>query len=69
MRKAGIGTKSAGGAGGRSPGGPASGGGLDPRFSYCYVAIDHGFGPYVRGRDTEYTWYTDSDGDGVVCES
>jgi hypothetical protein len=44
-------------------------GGLDRRFSYCYQAIAAGLGPYVRGRDVEYGWYTDSDSDGVVCES
>ncbi|MDQ1614798.1 MAG: hypothetical protein QOJ60_737, partial [Actinomycetota bacterium] len=44
-----------------------SGSGLDPRFSYCYEAIAAGYGPYVRGRDQEYSWYTDADSDGVVC--
>ena len=43
-------------------------GGTDPRFSYCYQAIAAGYGPYVRGQDPEYYWYTDADGDGVVCE-
>jgi hypothetical protein len=28
-----------------------------------------GLGPYYRGVDPEYDWYTDADGDGVVCES
>jgi hypothetical protein len=49
-----------------------SGGGTaprnDPRFSYCYQAIVAGYGPYVRGRDPEYAWYTDGDNDGRVCE-
>jgi hypothetical protein len=40
----------------------------DPRFRFCYEAIAAGYGPYVRGRDPEYAWYTDSDGDGRVCE-
>ncbi|TIC82263.1 DUF1524 domain-containing protein [Nocardioides sp. GY 10113] len=40
----------------------------DPRFSYCYEANDAGYGNYVRGRDPEYDWYDDRDGDGVVCE-
>ena len=44
------------------------GGGTDPRFSYCYEAVAAGYGPYYRGRDPEYAWYRDSDGDGVVCE-
>ena len=47
----------------------SSGGGNDPRFDTCAEAIAHGYGPYYRGRDVEYTWYTDADGDGVVCES
>jgi hypothetical protein len=46
----------------------SSGGGLDPRFSYCYQAIAAGYGPYYEGQDPEYYWYTDADGDGVVCE-
>lgn len=51
-----------------TPGG-APAGGADPRFSYCYQATAAGFGPYCRGRDAEYPWYTDGDSDGVVCES
>ena len=43
-------------------------GGLDPRFPTCTAAKAAGYGPYVRGRDLEYAWYTDRDGDGVVCE-
>lgn len=50
----------------RSRGG--GGGGTDPRFDYCYQAIEAGYGPYYQGRDREYDWYTDGDGDGVVCE-
>jgi hypothetical protein len=45
-----------------------SGGGTDPRFSYCYEANDAGYGPYYQGQDPEYDWYDDADGDGVVCE-
>ena len=52
-----------------STGGTTGGGSTDPRFSYCYQAIAAGYGPYVRGRDPEYAWYTDRDGDGRVCES
>jgi Excalibur calcium-binding domain/Protein of unknown function (DUF1524) len=40
----------------------------DPRFSYCYEAKAQGYGPYVLGRDPEYAWYGDRDGDGIVCE-
>ncbi|NPC96371.1 DUF1524 domain-containing protein [Nocardioides sp. zg-DK7169] len=47
----------------------AGAGGLDPRFDYCTSAIAAGYGPYVRGRDPEYDWYRDGDGDGTVCES
>jgi hypothetical protein len=43
--------------------------GTDKRYPYCYVAIAAGANtPYYRGTDPEYYWYTDSDGDGVVCE-
>jgi hypothetical protein len=41
----------------------------DPRFDYCYQVVAAGYGPYYRGTDPEYSWYTDRDGDGVVCES
>ena len=46
----------------------ASSSGLDPRFPYCSDAIAAGYGPYAEGRDPEYAWYRDGDGDGVVCE-
>lgn len=39
-----------------------------PRFDTCAEALARGFGPYTRGADPEYFWYTDDDGDGVVCE-
>jgi hypothetical protein len=48
---------------------PTSSSGLDPRFDYCYHAIAAGYGPYYRGADPEYDWYTDADNDGVVCET
>jgi hypothetical protein len=51
---------------GSSDGGSTDG--LDPRFDYCYQAKEAGYGPYYKGRDPEYDWYTDSDKDGVVCE-
>lgn len=51
-----------------STSGGGGGGGLDPRFDYCYQAKAAGYGPYYRGADPEYDWYTDSDSDGVVCE-
>lgn len=41
---------------------------LDPRFKYCTHAIAAGYGPYVNGKDPEYSWYNDRDGDGIVCE-
>jgi len=55
-----------GGSGAGSGGGGS--GGLDPQFAYCYEAIEAGYGPYYQGQDPEYSWYTDSDSDGVVCE-
>lgn len=51
--------------------GPSSSGvhtGLDPRFSSCTKAKAAGYGPYYRGRDAEYSWYRDGDGDGIACE-
>ncbi len=54
-----------------STGGDTGGGGsttTDPRFSTCTAAKAAGYGPYVRGRDPEYYWYTDRDNDGIVCE-
>lgn len=44
------------------------GGGTDPRFGTCGEANDNGYGPYHQGQDAEYDWYTDRDGDGIVCE-
>jgi micrococcal nuclease len=44
------------------------GGGTDPRYRTCGDANAAGYGPYYRGRDPEYSWYQDRDGDGVVCE-
>lgn len=40
----------------------------DPRYSTCGEAIAAGFGPYQKGKDPEYDWYTDRDSDGFVCE-
>ena len=62
VRQAAVSRHKSGGAG------AGSGGGLDPRFDYCYEAVAHGYGPYYRKRDTEYGWYEDGDDDGVVCE-
>lgn len=60
---------SGGSGGGTGGGGTGGGGGADPRYSYCYEVVAAGLGPYYRGVDPEYDWYTDSDSDGVVCES
>ena len=40
----------------------------DPHYSSCKQAKAAGYGPYYRGRDTEYPWYRDGDGDGIACE-
>jgi hypothetical protein len=40
----------------------------DPRFDTCAEAKAHGYGPYYRGQDVEYTWYRDGDSDGIACE-
>jgi hypothetical protein len=52
-----------------APAAPAGGGATNPQFSWCYEANDAGYGPYYQGRDPEYDWYDDQDGDGVVCET
>lgn len=39
------------------------------RYQTCAAAAAAGVGPYVRGRDSEYSWYRDDDGDGTACES
>jgi hypothetical protein len=46
----------------------SGGGGLDPRFGTCKEAKAHGYGPYYAGTDPEYSWYRDSDHDGIDCE-
>jgi hypothetical protein len=75
VRRASIATGTASAGGPSTGGGPTgggsggAGGGTDPRFAYCYQATAAGYGPYYQGRDPEYPWYTDSDHDGVVCES
>lgn len=38
------------------------------RYSSCTQVHAHKLGPYVRGKDPEYYWYRDGDGDGTVCE-
>jgi len=53
---------------GGSTGGTGGGTTNDPRFETCTAAKAAGYGPYVRGRDPEYYWYTDRDSDGIVCE-
>lgn len=61
VRKATIRLRStSGGAGGDST--------TDPRFDYCYQAKAAGYGPYYKGQDEEYHWYTDGDNDGIACE-
>lgn len=53
----------------RAGSGTTTVGDSDPKFGSCSEAIAAGYGPYVQGEDEEYGWYTDGDGDGVVCES
>ncbi len=40
----------------------------DPNYGTCKQAKANHKGPYVRGRDPEYDYYQDRDGDGIVCE-
>lgn len=51
---------------GSSPRAPARA--AAPDYGSCKEAKAHGGGPYVRGKDPEYAYYQDRDGDGVVCE-
>ncbi len=46
----------------------SAGSGTDARYATCTAAKAAGLGPYYRGRDPEYSWYTDRDKDGIVCE-
>lgn len=57
-----------GGSSGGNGGGTGGGNGTDPRFSSCRLAKASGYGPYYRGKDPEYYWYRDGDGDGIACE-
>jgi hypothetical protein len=41
---------------------------LDPQFATCTAAKAAGYGPYTKSKDPEYSWYSDRDGDGIVCE-
>lgn len=41
---------------------------VDLNYGTCAQAKAAGKGPYYRGRDIEYNFYRDRDGDGVVCE-
>jgi uncharacterized membrane protein YgcG len=61
---------SSGGSSGTSSGSATGNGhsGTDPHFSSCVKAKAAGYGPYYRGRDTEYNWYRDGDSDGITCE-
>lgn len=65
MVSSGSSTGSSGGSSGGSTGGSS---GTDPRYDTCAEATSHGYGPYFQGRDVEYGWYRDADGDGIVCE-
>lgn len=46
----------------------AKGRAVAPNYGTCKEAKAHGAGPYYKGRDPEYDYYQDRDGDGVVCE-
>ncbi|MEN9692463.1 MAG: hypothetical protein RLZZ330_107 [Actinomycetota bacterium] len=65
--------KMTGGSSGGSDSGSNNGGGsnnssLPDSVRYCYEAKALGFGPFYKGRDPEYSRFTDTDHDGVVCE-
>ncbi|WP_327086200.1 excalibur calcium-binding domain-containing protein [Nonomuraea sp. NBC_01738] len=41
----------------------------DKRYATCKEAVAHGLGPYTKGRQAEFYWYTDRDHNGVACNS
>lgn len=41
---------------------------LEPDHGSCKAVKALGAGPYHEGRDAEYAWFRDNDGDGTVCE-
>jgi len=41
---------------------------IDIRLKNCQEVLDAGLGPYSK-EDSEYSWYTDGDADGLVCDS
>jgi hypothetical protein len=47
---------------------PAVASGIDPDMGTCAAAKAAGYGPYFTGRNREYGFYRDGDGDGEVCE-
>ena len=47
---------------------PLAPSGTDPDMGTCTAVKAAGFGPYYAGKDAEYDWYRDADGDGIVCE-
>ena len=61
-------TSSAGTSGGGASHSNGSGSKTDQRYDSCTLAKAAGYGPYYRGRDPEYSWYQDRDGDGIACE-
>jgi|688.fasta_scaffold222988_1 hypothetical protein len=40
---------------------------IDSRFKSCEEVLEAGLGPYSK-EDPEYSWYTDGDADGIVCD-
>ncbi len=40
----------------------------DIRFKNCQEVLEAGLGPYSK-EDPEFSWYTDRDADGLVCEN
>lgn len=63
-----FGTDAGNSGSGSNSGGTGGSAKTDPRYSSCAKAKAAGFGPYYRGRDTEYSWYRDGDSDGIACE-
>ncbi|MEU4515999.1 excalibur calcium-binding domain-containing protein [Nonomuraea wenchangensis] len=52
-----------------NPASDTGSGGDDPRYASCKEAVAHGYGPYSKDSHAEYSWYPDTDRNGVACNS
>lgn len=65
----GSGSSSSGDSSSSNSGGSKPSASTDPQYGTCTELLTHAnHAPYKRGVDPEYSWYTDRDSDGFVCE-